>query len=525
MRVESLAIALRARQGWEAIDLGFRMAMHWARPLWTVWLAVYLPTAVAVLTALWQEPLAAAIVLWWLKPVLDRFALFVLSRRVFGEAARLADALGAWRSVLSPGLWRALVLRPFGWDRSFLQPIPLLERSAGRAARQRASLLGRRLGGHAMALALVCMCFEGVVVITVATLDQLLTPAAEIGGTRSSGLAETLGVEWWGIGVTLAYAMAIALIEPFYVAAGFSMYLVRRTQLEGWDLELALRRVGAARESQGRAGVTLVGALLIGLLCGVPADTARAESSAAPVDAPNPASKRVLRYAQEQAADSAALAPLDTPARRAVVEVLKHKDFGYSVERLRWNLAIEKKKDSNNEMPEFEWLERLGEWVAVGLRLLGWLVIAALALSVIWLLARHYGGRPRPIEFDRPPSELFGLEIDPDSLPDDVVRAALQLLDEGRGREAVSLLYRGALSYLVHEQAMRIGSGAVEGEVLGIARPLLSADAGAHFARLVQAWVDIAYGHRRPEIDQLRALAQAQRGYFVAAPTAPLSGA
>jgi hypothetical protein len=44
----------------------------------------------------------------------------------------------------------------------------------------------------------------------------------------------------------VAYALVVAFLEPFYVAAGFAMYLNRRAELEAWDLEQELRRAFAA---------------------------------------------------------------------------------------------------------------------------------------------------------------------------------------------------------------------------------------------------------------------------------------
>jgi hypothetical protein len=44
---------------------------------------------------------------------------------------------------------------------------------------------------------------------------------------------------------TVAYAATVAFLEPFYVAAGFGMYLNRRVELEAWDVEQELRRVFA----------------------------------------------------------------------------------------------------------------------------------------------------------------------------------------------------------------------------------------------------------------------------------------
>jgi hypothetical protein len=42
--------------------------------------------------------------------------------------------------------------------------------------------------------------------------------------------------------LAVAYAIVIAFLEPFYVAAGFAMYLNRRAELEAWDVEQELRR-------------------------------------------------------------------------------------------------------------------------------------------------------------------------------------------------------------------------------------------------------------------------------------------
>ncbi len=529
MRVEALAIALRARQGWEAIDLGFRMATHWARPLWTVWLAVYVPLAVALIAALHAEPMAAALAIWWSKPVADRFALFVLSRRVFGDPATLAQTLASWRSVLTPGLIRALLLRPFGWDRSFLQPIPLLERQRGAAARRRAALLGRRLGGHAMALAMVCLCFELVVMLALALFGSLLTPAAEVGGaTVASDLAEALGIEWWGIGMTLAYALAVAVVEPFFVAAGFAMYLVRRTQLEGWDIELALRTAAGeasagpvvAETRSGPPKLNALGTLAIAALAGF------ALAGATPVHADVPVNKGQLLASQSQDdAPAPPPAPLDTPARRAALDVLKQPEFGHTVERMRWRLDIGKDEEKEPSATDLDWLREIGEWAAAAMRVTMWLLLAILAMAVVWLLAKRAGGGRADVSADLPPQQLFGLAISPDSLPDDVIAAALAAIAEGHLREAVSLLYRGALSYLVHDCAMRIGEGTTEGEVLRIAQPLLSATAFAHFQRLVAAWIEIAYGHRPGNAEQLRALCHAQRNLFIATTVGPLVAA
>jgi hypothetical protein len=49
-----------------------------------------------------------------------------------------------------------------------------------------------------------------------------------------------------GIASFVAYSSAVLLLEPFYVAAGFAMYLNRRAELEAWDIEQEFRRAFAA---------------------------------------------------------------------------------------------------------------------------------------------------------------------------------------------------------------------------------------------------------------------------------------
>jgi hypothetical protein len=44
------------------------------------------------------------------------------------------------------------------------------------------------------------------------------------------------------VAMPVSYAIAVLFLEPFYVAAGFAMYLNRRAELEAWDIEQEFRR-------------------------------------------------------------------------------------------------------------------------------------------------------------------------------------------------------------------------------------------------------------------------------------------
>jgi hypothetical protein len=45
---------------------------------------------------------------------------------------------------------------------------------------------------------------------------------------------------------SVAYLLAVLMVEPFYTAAGFGMYLNRRAELEAWDIEQEFRRAFAS---------------------------------------------------------------------------------------------------------------------------------------------------------------------------------------------------------------------------------------------------------------------------------------
>jgi hypothetical protein len=63
------------------------------------------------------------------------------------------------------------------------------------------------------------------------------------------------GFLWWG---AACHMVVVTLVEPFYVGAGFALYLNCRTRIEGWDVELAFRRMATRLTSAAAAMVIAV---------------------------------------------------------------------------------------------------------------------------------------------------------------------------------------------------------------------------------------------------------------------------
>jgi len=93
-------------------------------------------------------------------------------------------------------------------------------------------------------------------------------------------------------------------------------------------------------------------------------------------------------------------------------------------------------------------------------------------------------------------SHVRDLDVRPESLPDDVGAAAWALWQADRVPEALSLLYRGALSRLIHQYGVPITASATEGECLELARARLEAPPLRYVTQVVRAWEASIYGGR-----------------------------
>jgi len=243
VRVDALALALRPRPMLEAADLGVRLVQARARSVWASVMPVHLAVVALALTTIGIAGWLPGLVIFWLKPWLDRSLLFVLSRAVFAEDTTFIDLWRAqrtvwWRQWASTLTWRRLS----PW-RAFTQPVYQLEGQRWRAGMRRRSqvLAGRR--GVATAMHLAFAHIELIFVTGLFALAMWFMPQGQLSGAWSLLRGDSLGVS---LASTLAYAAVVLVLEPFYVAAGFAMYLNRRVELEAWDIEQEFRRAFAA---------------------------------------------------------------------------------------------------------------------------------------------------------------------------------------------------------------------------------------------------------------------------------------
>jgi len=222
----------------EAADLGVRLCQNAARQVYLCYWAVGLPVVVLSLATFEIADWLPGLLIWWAKPWLDRTILFVLSRAAFGQRTALDDLWTAQRRVWWSQLLLSLTMRRLSPWRSFTQPVYQLEGLPFLKARNRVLQIRRGKASPALLMTSAFATAEVVLALAALSLIFWLMP----GELNLASWFSEYTPEFLGLLGTSLYALVVLFLEPFYVAAGFAMYLNRRAQLEAWDIEQELRR-------------------------------------------------------------------------------------------------------------------------------------------------------------------------------------------------------------------------------------------------------------------------------------------
>ncbi|WGZ92454.1 MAG: hypothetical protein QJT81_11240 [Candidatus Thiothrix putei] len=494
MKLDNLTANIRLRSPWEAVDLGFALVRHhtrWIFPAWILLLGSFALIAWVVTPDAYKGYIPIA--LWWFKPLYDRVLLHILSHQMFNQHLSTAAVFSALPDLIRhTGLFSALTWRRFSLSRGFNLSIWQLEQLRGKARAERQALL--HLQGHSQAiwLTIACLHLEYVVTASLYVLIIILDPTDGSWDYMLSAFTETLDTEtqyWGNLLYLLLYTLTILVIEPLYVAASFSLYLNRRTQLEAWDIELAFRHLGKRLGQLARQPLTLLLASL--LLAGLP--------TLLPVT--SWANTTVSEYlASERLPPAEAATQIST--------VMQREELAGMRTQMQWiarNPEQEKSEDpaalAKSLQLLFANITKLLLWVAV-------IVLLVMALVYRQRILALLKPTKRKLPTSPPPNILFGMDIRPESLPDDIAAASKRLWEAGQHRDALSLLYRGALMRLTRHDHLGVKESHTEGDILNLAQSHLSNARLIWLRAATHAWQEIAYAHRTPNTAALELLWQ-----------------
>jgi hypothetical protein len=166
---------------------------------------------------------------------------------------------------------------------------------------------------------------------------------------------------------------------------------------------------------------------------------------------------------------------------------------------LKWKDEDEpRKKEKPVDTGLLAWLRSFARFLNDTSRLLVY-GIAIVLVALLLVSLRHFVQLRRGgvrVAAGAAVSHVRDLDVRPESLPVDIGAAAWALWQAGDVAAALSLLYRGALSRLIHRFAVPIGAATTEGECLELARPRLEPGALRYLTQLVRAWEANTYGGR-----------------------------
>ncbi len=495
MKVEDLTIALRNRSNWEAIDLGFVLARHWFLRLWAAWLIGALPVFIIImlLTYFVNNDLFNSfifILFWWLKPLYEQPLLFILSRQLFSEPITLNNIKLNYFQIVKPQLGALLSWRRFSLSRSFNNPVAMLENIKGKPRRSRLNVLHSQQSSASQWLTIICLHLEILLYFALLFFVFALVPSELYSDFEFFEIFDEDNFLFISI-TNIAYFIAISIIAPFYVAAGFSLYITRRVKLEGWDIELAFKRMKNRlnHNNQGKKAGRSITACL-----------------------PLVSSLIIFSLSPEQSyANNLTISKEDS--KTTIEEVLKLEDFGETTTEKRWtyigNENIEKTEDEPSE-----WLEKIFEWLFAdifdkdinsGLNILEIFIWIAVAAFIIFLIKKYsywltwINPTPRTNKESKSmPNIVLGMDMTTDSLPKDVLAEFTTYLNQKQYREALSLLYRASLSSIVNHGDIEVLASATEQECSELVHNHRNQEEASFFHSLTHTWILLAYADRIP---------------------------
>ena len=244
MQIDTLAVRLRPRTPLEAADLGVRLCQSATRSVYSCYAMTAVPTMALAIASYGVASWLPGVVIWMAKPWLDRTILFVLSRAAFGTPTTPGDVWRAQRDVWWRQFFFSWTVRRLSPWRSLTEPVYRLEGFSIFRAHKRIKQIRNRVMGSALMMASVFSMAEIALSIAIFSLIFWLAPAGQTPSFVEFIAGE--GPAFVLISAPISNAIAVLFLEPFFVAAGFGMYLNRRAELEAWDIEQEFRRAFAA---------------------------------------------------------------------------------------------------------------------------------------------------------------------------------------------------------------------------------------------------------------------------------------
>lgn len=480
MNLDAVTAELRPRGPWEAADLGVRMARRDAATIYRVWFTLTLPLLAVALLLIAFSPFHDWVswAYWWLEPAIDAPILYIISRRLFGESTNAREALRAMPSLIARNWIFLLPIYRFHFARSVAMPLTQLEGLSGGRRRERAKVMNLTTLNHGIGVTaayqhLALSLYLGIIMLAFAFIPEIYQ--------------ESLGLTWFSDVLTqddsraasawllLCFYAAQTALQPWFVGAGFGLYINCRTILEAWDIEVGFRRMLQARASR-------LGAAAVMIVCVSCFVFEPSQAEVKPLESRWDA--REVSEAEHRVLDSDALQEWQTVEKWVAINA---------------DEAVEE-DDAADLSGLTSFFSAVGRFIAFVVEFGLWFLAAALLIAIVITSKRWLPYLQRTPREHKPKSRivLAGVEVSADTLPEDIPATVLQLWQNGDRRRALSILYRGSVFRAVEKHGVRLPGSATEEACVDAIATQTNAAQADFFRQVVAAWVWCAYGSREP---------------------------
>jgi hypothetical protein len=523
MNLNQITANIRLRSAWEAVDLGFVMVQQW-------WKAIYLPLIIVTFSIAiplfyflpFEQYGLSLLIFWWLKPLYDRLVLHIISHKLFNEELSSLQALKAIPSLIwNTGFFQTMTFRRFSLSRGFNLPIWQLERLRGRSRSQRQDVLHMIAHSTAVWLTIGLRVVELILMLSLFALILVFLPSDMSKDILENLFTNNLPYDSWvAILLFVSYVLVVTLLHPFYVAGSFALYINRRTQLEAWDIELDFRKMNQRFEkledklsSSISKNKSIASSTLLFVITFIFLNAINTSPVLAEEEVPE------ILSSERKTVDQ---------SKKMIKEVMLTKNLNDRQKVNKWVAKkTQKKKKKKKSKTNLNWLESLSQIIATALEAILWIILAV----GIYLLYYH---RERWLHLFKTkkniddeyvaPEVMFGMDVRPESLPDDVIAESRALWQQGEHRQALSLLYRGALIRLINQEKIKLQDSHTEGDIIKQAAKTLTQNnhgksKQSYLQLLTRQWQSIAYAHRIPDDDIMQTLFNTWESDFATSPT------
>ena len=247
MKFQDSQVELRLRTPDEAVDVGVLLARKYWWPLlggWAVFAIPFFCIACFIPNTFW-----ALVFFWWFKPLYERLPLQVVSSAIFMQKHSIKSAM---RGIFQYDTLSWLTIYRWCPGRSTLTPIAALEgieSGTGKIRRRRQLVKSPIISTYLILHSGLFVCEFIMIFFGVVLYMMFFQPVFSEDLTL---FFIDLFIKQWNwiwlsqSGRFLLLSLILtssAFIAPFYVCAGFSLYINRRIGLEGWDLYLGFQRL------------------------------------------------------------------------------------------------------------------------------------------------------------------------------------------------------------------------------------------------------------------------------------------